>query len=114
MQLGQPAHHCLFLLHQYKVGVWPEVAPIPKRLPLLGGSGGHFGPKGYCNMVFQITEKGLMLKSLLESVKSIKGLLKIEGGGGWSVSVGSRLVSLDDSVATCQPPCWLQETPWEE
>lgn len=59
--------------------------------------------------VSQITEKGLILKSLLESVKSIRGVLKIEGG----LSVGSRSASLD-SMATCQLPCQLQERPWEE
>lgn len=86
-------------------GRFSQEWPPPKRLPLLWGRWGHFRLNGYSNMVSHITERGLILKSLLESVKSIKGRLRIEVG----FSEGSRLVSLNDSVATCQPPCCLQE-----
>lgn len=66
-------------------------------------------------MVSQMVGKGLMFKSFLASVRSIKGPLKTEDwgrGGGAAASVGSsRLVSLDGSVATCLPPYGLQEMP---
>lgn len=94
-------------------GVRPgATVPAKEVPPPLGGRPLHFRLHGFCHMASWTTDKGLSLKSLLESVKSIKRLLKREDR---RASVGSsRLVSLDDSVATCQPPCRLQERPWEE